>query len=74
MSARSPCESGREYVSSARECKEPSASPFKRVLAGASPVTGVNFARVAQQQRHCVEGAASAGATPVASTISGCKL
>jgi len=55
MSARSPCESGREYVSSARECKEPSASSFKpyspahrpppflsatSVLAGASPVTG----------------------------------
>ena len=53
-----------------RECKEPSAPPFKRVLVGASPTTVAIIARVAQQQRHCVENAASAGATPAASTIS----
>ena len=40
MRGQSRCESWREDFFNARECKEPSVSPFKRVLAGASPATG----------------------------------
>ena len=49
-----------------------------RSLAGASPAVGAisvhKKARVAQQQRHGVESAASAGANPAASTISLCHI
>ena len=50
MWAQSRCESWREEYFFARECKEPSVSSFKRVLAGASPATGAisHNGRVAQ--------------------------
>jgi len=45
------------------------------ILPGQPPAGGsISFARVVQQQRHDVEGVASAGAIPAASAISACKL